>query len=669
MHNKAIENNKEIGKMKNFMKNMFNHFRVMFIEDGDVLSDERLVKAITLNENLKAFGFCLKPEDIVRVARAKNLDSLFDEFKSLQSEIKAEPMYPDFPSQVLSMDEAEFRFHQLVHYFSTYGIEYLFGVDVQKGWLPDVESTEKTVQDVTLLEAKTIEIADKSNLYILPCKRILTKKERISQMEENILCEALKHVEPSALDFEIPFKENLGIVACLIIDNTDSKTAKKLLARLCQHTGDVWRCLSAYLAAKKYHLTTSQKKLFVKLFESYSVADFQSNLIISNAKAEKVIRQLEFLSFNRFSRSPEHKEAVRKLRNGELRSWQGQVDFLLSSDGEKALDFIAQRPGMLVRLTARLMRLGYKSDDIAEKLVKNAGALSMQTLITILNHFGKASIIAERDDAEEIYKVMHQALNEKMKTIETPFKGKKVFIDEGDFSLEFSHIEKKSEEGGYVRSGLAYKMPKEANKVRFFVYWNDKERIDIDLHATACGKNEEYIHVGWNGEYNFANIVHSGDITHSDAAEYIDIDMNKTDAVNVNFAVDLYSGARYFENIEECFVGLTAVGRSGKDVVLYDPKNCFFSHNLKSKAVCLNYGRLDVVNRVLIVSGKPIKDSYFNNTPVEYSRYTLEEYLENLLAAQEAKEVSREEADVVLVMGKPNAENEVSILDNDFFRD
>ena len=656
--------------MKDYLKNVFNELRLFVIEDGDAaLSDENLVKAMTLNENLKAYGYCLKPTDIVRVARSASLESFYEVFKSLQDEVLAKPMYPDFPKQVMDLSEAQFRLHQAAHYFSTYGLELLFGVEVDKGWLPNMTSTEKTEKDVALLAAKPFELISKEEMFVLPLKKILEKKERMTLPEKAIVSQALSQVEPELLaEISVPFKENLVDVFCIIADDTQPEVALKLLHNLCKNTNDIWRCLYVFLGRHKRHLTTSQKRLFVKLFESYPIADFQANLIVTNTKAERVVHTLEYLSFNRFSRSAEHKEAVRKLRNGELRSWQGQVDFLLSSDGEKALDFIATRPGMLVRFTARLLRLGYRQEDIAEKLVAHAGALSMQTLLALINHFGTDTVLDERDDAEAVYAVMLEALQAKMATLETPIKGKRIFLDEGDFSFDFSHIEKSAEAGGYVRSGLAFKVPEAARRVRFFVYWNDSHRVDIDLHGAAYTADGDNVHIGWDGGFNDSGIIFSGDITHSDAAEYIDIDLENTDAKNVTFSIDLFSGKSSFGLIDTCFVGMTAVSRIGENVMLYDPKNCFFSHDLKSNERGLYYGHLDVENRVLVVSGRPNSRRYA--TPkVATSRYSLRKFLEDLAEAQGAEVVAREDAEVVLVMGKPNAENEISIIDSNFFCD
>ena len=662
----------------NYEKELFREMRILGVPSifpTTYITDESIVKAITINENMKAYGYCLKPNDIYRLASIGNnwMNSFYDRFLMLMDDVKAEPMYPDFPNQVMKIDEAMFRMHQMMHYFSTYGVEALFDVEVSSGWLPDVDSTEKIEDDETLLEAKVVELIDSDYIYQIPVVRILTKKERMTIPEIEILSEALPQIDLAELsDIEIPFKENLQMIFGMVADTFESQEAIPILNSICQHSGDVWRCFGSYLKKHNYKLKTSQKKMVVKLLETYSIADFEANLYLSAAKGNEIIRKLEYLSFNRFCRKPAHKEAVRRLRNNELKSWNGQVDYLLGRNMSEALSFIAQRPGMLVRLAARLIRLGADPETIADKLIERADSLSMQTLISVLNHFSLPTVNEDREDAFMIFRVMYKALRRKMELIDTPFRNKKIYIFEGDYSFENSFVDmNKSSEGGYVRSGIAYRIPEEANRIRFFVYWNDKKRIDIDLHAWARLENGDVSHVGWNSDFRTNGMVHSGDITHSDAAEYLDVDLAVATAESVTFTINSFTGVP-FSNIEECFTGMMAVKEVNENVKLYNPKNCFFSHNLKSKTTSIFYGRIDIKNRVLVMNAKEEASRYGRITKemTESPMFGLNNYLRTLAGAQNAEIVeTAEDADYILVMGKPNSDNEISILDNNFFCD
>ena len=512
------------------------------------------------------------------------------------------------------------------------------------------------------MKCKTIQVISNDDKYILPLRQILTKKERMTLPEAAIVAEAVKHVSAEELaEIEIPFKENQTAVFCYIMDFVPEPVSR--LNAVCQHTGDVWKCLAVYLKDHGNHLTTSQKKTIVKVFESFPVEDFEANLCLSSRKAEVIIRMLERLSYNRFSRSDAHKEAVRKLRNGELRSWNSRMEYLLSNDGAKALDFIAQRPGMMLRMVARLVRMGYDSDEILDRL--DCASLSMQTLITVENFFSMKKIYDEREEAPIVEEIILEALFSKMKSLtDVPFRGKKVYIDEGEYDFANSYVDmgNKSAEGGYVRSGLAFRIPENINRVRFFVYWNDDRRVDLDLHVDAKTTYGEDIHVGWNGGFKGHGLYFSGDITESDSAEFIDIDLAE-DVSTAHFNIHSYRNNQPFSGIETCFVGMQAVSDIGENVELYDAKNCFFTHNLRSNTRWLNYGFINVPERYLMVSAKQKAD-------IDTVNFTLTEYLEMLTEAQDATIVyDREDADVVLVMGKPNSDEEISILDNNFFCD
>ena len=82
-------------------------------------------------------------------------------------------------------------------------------------------------------------------------------------------------------------------------------------------------------------------------------------------------------------------------------------------------------------------------------------------------------------------------------------KGKRVYVDMNNYNLEMSTIEcnTKSSEGGYIRSGLAYRIPEDIKRIRFFVYWNDSSRVDVDLHAKLVANSGTISNIGWDADY------------------------------------------------------------------------------------------------------------------------------------------------------------------------
>ena len=648
-----------------YAKILLSEMRMVVVSKKErEITDESLARALTLNENLKSFGFTFMPKDLIEYfgnISKEEAEIVWHRFKNLMPNTSAEPMYPDFPSQVLEMNEAEFRLHQMIHYFTTYGIESLTGEKVDEGWLPKTPKTEKTEEDISLLKAKTLEPILKKEMYNKPFKRILQKTERMTDKEVKIIEECVKHLHQLDLNIDIAFKENLTAIFIAVMNADISRTSKILVLKsLCQHTGDVWKCLESYLTEKKWHLKTSEKRTIVKLLESYPAEDFRANLIITNKKANRVITLLEFLSYNRFSGSEAHKEAVFDLRNGSLHSWQSVMHTLIADHDNNTVSYMGARPGILLRNVNWLLKEGYDKNDIADELCKHAAALSAQTLVNVITDFNREK--DGHEHADKVSFVLKKALIEKMRCMDVPFERKKVFIDWKDISPENSVINK-SEEGGYVRSGLAIKLPESGRYLRFFTYWNDEHRIDIDLHAFFVDLNGNKHHVGWYGDFNNSGIVHSGDITHSNAAEFIDIDLENPNIDYVDLTIHSYTRVP-FMNIDTVYTGLMSVSEVGKkaNVELYNQKNVLWSHDLTTNQNYLHYGKIDVQNRLLILDG--------SSTDKGDSSFTLDYYFDLLFKSVNASAVdNREDAEIVLVPYKAESEKEVSILDNNYFLD
>jgi hypothetical protein len=636
------------------MKKIFKEMHVIAIDQNQEISNESLVKAVTLNENLKSLGLVLKPMDIIKVAKSSEINTLYDRLRKYVGEVLAKPMYPNFPTEVMLIDEAEYRLHQLMHYFSTYGLMSL-GFEVDKGWLPDRETIEKTKKDDALLDLHVVEIVD--DIYSYAAEKILSRRQRMTLPEKEIIRQCIKHLDADFFDFKIPFKQNLLDLVQLFADQRNQAAARKV----CQHTGDVLKCLDYYLTRNKWKLTTSQKKFWVKLLESYDVKDFESNIMLSIKKGERSELVLRYLDFNNYSRSKGHRKALAKLRNKDLKSWEAKWKAVFAEgNNRKGLEIIAQRPGIMLRNLTFLLRNGCSKKDITEAL--DGTALSAVTIVSLLNTFGKR----DSEEADMVYDICLKALSEYLASVETPILGKKVFIDEGIYDIDHSEIRgnARSEEGGYVPSGIAYRIP-ECRHLRAFVYWNSEQYSDVDLHGAGEMINGDDFHIGWNASFRNAGVVMSGDITHPDAAEYIDIDVDYVKNATIN--IDVFSGGT-FKDLETCFAGLMAVNRLGQDVKLYDPANCFFSHDLNQNSRFIHYAYIDVENRFLLFDGTAEKNKIYDSE-VAYvkGKFDLRQYLEIFFTAQGAELVEKDDAEVILSMEK--AENSISLFDENFFLD
>ena len=198
------------------------------------LLDKQITKAMTVNEELRNLGYTLKPGDILALAASRSVDGFAEHFRSLLPKVDAPPMYPDFPSQVMEMEEAEFRLHQMIHYFSTYGLEDLFGVKIGRGWLPDVEATPKSEKDDKLLSAKVLELVPEKDAPLTAVRRILARRERMSRPAGKIVALAVPLLRPEELaGIPIPFKENLVLLFDAVLEGTDGPGAARPAGEHC----------------------------------------------------------------------------------------------------------------------------------------------------------------------------------------------------------------------------------------------------------------------------------------------------------------------------------------------------------------------------------------------------------------------------------------------------
>jgi len=877
-----------------FHELLLSELRMVTYQPGNLaaVTDEMLCQAVTLNENIRSLGYVLRPDDMIRLSASPSLKGFFKHLKALVPDVKDKPMYPGFPQQVMAMSEAEFRLHQAIHYFSTYGLELLTGTKVSRGWLPKYDHPERTEKDTSLMDCRVIELVAEQEAPAKVLSVLLGRRERLTNPELDLVAECAPLCTAEQMQgIKVRFKENIDLLFPMLMALSDREAALRTLHAVCAHTGDVLESAKKYLSAHKYHLSTGEKKLLVKLLESYSVYNLRVNLMQSLHLRERNLLVLERLDYNRFSRSEAHREAVRALRNGELLSWHGIGEALLRDHSPEALTHFAQRPGYMVRMLNRLLSLEYSAEEILAALTPRSGAISghlvLRTLRTMMKrsaelddkhrqavreceqkyrseenqtvnvdlerryiemraemnlqsarqtwleqpedavraelwrtiwaleeqlsdkkreliakrgtllrltnamnlrrrregmyrnanhdidvdllyfrmyadmpdklraqiatreaeivrlterieaekveaeenlerrveeirhaneiHYAQAVADIEARKANELSKLLKRAAEEveNRKTIlerkaaelaaleeayqreklasrydvqaaeilrellrahfaqvVTPLKGKKVFLDMDEFDLEHSVLETedRSKDGGYIRSGIAYRIPEDAKYVRFFTYWNDRERIDIDLHAGGVTMDGQNLHIGWNSDFRKGGVVHSGDITHSDAAEYIDIDLSAP-IREIYTNVNLYNG-RSFKNIETCYVGMMAVDKIGQEIRHYDPANCFFTHRLTQKTRNLYYGFIDVQNRFVRFIGQENEGGWAARPSVEDEQtlFSVKEYLDSVFEGQGVQIVSDEsEADVVLSMGKSLSDVGMSLADNNFF--
>jgi len=648
--------------------------------------------ALLDKDNLNAIGYDLKEEGVLKLAKDYSMNykmtPLYQRVMEMEPSIEVNPMYPNFPKQVLEMDEKEFRIDQVLHYMSTYGLEDFLGIQVDKGYLPETKDIIEREEDKQVVSLKTLDYLYPNEVDKKVIQDVMGKKERLLpgelELAKTVMLRTNERIE------NIPFKENIeNIYGDVILQANKSKDLTSLyktfdsLKFLLKHPGDVLDLLEYVVVKNKYkHLKTSVKRGFVELIEQFSTSAIEENLASNkwskrflgkHGKSRKINRNIaliDYLSYNRFSKNDEAKKIVSDLKDGKLISWNQKLEKAYSeNNNEKVLGLLSQRPGIMFRQVNRMVKSGIDKMDILKTFDKKAGELKTQSIVSAINNY----------EGEEKFKEIVDNLFINiliMNLRDNPseeFKGKKVYLEESevDFSRSKLEISDKFEEGGYIRNGMAIKIPDEAKYLRFFTYWNDDQRIDIDLHGVTVDSDEDISHVGWNGNKHNDGLVHSGDITHSDAAEYIDLDLDKAKSNNIirtHFNINSYTGVP-FNKIETVFTGVLALSKMGEKANLFDSKNIIFRHDLNSKGTAINYGLIDLENNLIYIDGKISKG--FNDTSstaMPEIKLSINTYI-GLLVTLSGGEVvfNEDDSDIVLGLAKEDKENYISLIDENFF--
>lgn len=665
-----------------FDKLLLSEMRLLESKEANKESQGNLTAAILDNENLKALGYALNYDSIIQLAKDykanPDIQPLYKRVQSLEPAIEISPMYPGFPLQVLEMSELEYRVHQVLHYMSTYGIESALNVEVQEGWLPyDKDSFVERKEDVQVADLKTLEYLPTIEIDERVIQ-LMGRAERLQPKELELAQLTMLRTELPIT--EIPFKENIGkIYGDIMLTGSLEEIYKTLdsLYGLVKHPGDVLDLVEYMVVKNKYkHFKTSVKRGLVQMLESFPADSLEENLASNRwsktflgkkgkARAiNKNIALIDYLSFNRFAISKDAIKIVHELKDGNLISWNQKLEQAYAEGNfNQVLNLLGQRPGIMFRQVNRLVKLGVDHKEIMKSLKASAGNLKTQSIVSALNNY---------DGVEEVDKVFLSTLvaNLLSKDIED-FRGKSIYIDEKDVDFSKSKIEITDKFEGYITNGLAIRLPEKAKFLRFFTYWNDERRIDVDLHGVAIDDTGRANHIGWHGSRSGGALVHSGDITHSDATEYIDLDLEQAIEKGiklVQFNINSYTGVPFI-NIDTVFTGIMALSEMGQEVDLFDPKNVMFRHELEYKAMSIDYGMIDIENNVMYIDGTPSdrhNDTNVNGVPK--IKLDIMTYLGLLILTQGGKIVeARDEADLVIGLAKADEENYISLIDKNFY--
>lgn len=304
---------------------------------------------------------------------------------------------------------------------------------------------------------------------------------------------------------------------------------------------DVVKGIDYCLAQEHYKLRTSQKKWLVKEIEKTDARSFGLALAQSHTVADRSKTILNFLSYNKFSRSPEHRVIVKDLRNGSLMTAN---KFLKQKVRRRDLAEVKRVVGAVPSLFWE--RLSEMIDNFSQEELREIGEschFSLGVLVTAL----------AKENTPEVRKLLEDLMDSTLTKMNLGIRGKRVRVAIENYSPEFSML-------GEV---MANKIPDDTRLVRVKLQWKDTVCNSIDLITTK--EENEHLAILGHGE-EMEELLSSKDNCGVRCAEWVDLDLAKVNG-KFNFHAHLYSGRNLFSQVSECTLTVEKIDKLGGESV------------------------------------------------------------------------------------------------------
>ena len=561
----------------------------------------------TASVNLETLGYILSDE-LLQACRKLSQDefsafyrNLADTLKRLKGAHQAfKPMYPNFPEQVMGMDETELYLNALIHYWTAGQV------------VPFVEVKKRAslpLMPATTLKLQVIGLGTGEEFRQLFTKLVGSNASLSEQDKEDVawFVKAYGQDIERLLPEVIPQKETIATLAALLFKHALPSRALEIIGKFIKTATDVLRLavsmsggdISLAQPRKFISFKRAERKLLLSLLER-----FKSPVEDMLRWKGRWIRLGERLHPGEFgARFPKSAEAFRILRDDiPVETFNRLVEHALAAhDPGAALMQLKARPGDMARRLDHLLRL--TADNAAQAEILNtfeqaAPNVSTPLLLQVMHHFqrreaqaGKLRVFLPKGDAAKAhaepntlpdlpheitswaYGICAAVLQKRFAAL--PPLGK-CYVDPTltNFLVPFSQ---RSASKSLRTTSRGSKLPlPECEVLRFFVWWkNGKDRTDLDLSAAVF--DQEFNYVDQIAYYNLKSYggVHSGDIVDAPegASEFIDITLSKVREQKVRYVVMVvmsYTNQHYCD-LPECFAGWMArsAAQSGE---IYEPR-------------------------------------------------------------------------------------------------
>ncbi|MGI4789861.1 MAG: TerD family protein [Janthinobacterium lividum] len=590
----------------------------------------------------EALGFTFS-EPLINGCQHLALEQLTDLYHTLMPDLrrmkgankKFRPMYPNFPAQVMEMDEGRLYFNAIIHYLS--GGKLFPRTDAKER--KPLEGNPK----LQVIELGTEEEFESLFGQITASNTSLSEQDRedltwfVSSYGEEI-----ERLLPAA----VPQKETMAFLASLLLKHTAQ--AEPFIARFCRTATDILRLAVALSggdvslagAAKFRTFSRPERRLLLGLLERN--ANPTEDMLRWKGRWIRLGEKLHIGEFK--ARYPRSWEAFGVLRNDlPFATFNSRVEKALADpDIAEALAVLMPRPGDLARRLDHLLRLDLSRQDLVIQAFEGAAdKVSTPVLLQVMTHFQnrndgaalrvffpKGSLAKAHgepndlpplpaDVCKRIANTCQEALVERFKAL-PPLGVCYVDPNLSDYPVPFSQ-RSASKSFRTIPRGSKLPLLIDGKVLRLFVWWkNGTDRTDIDLSATMFDENFRAVDVVTYYELRCDGGVHSGDIVDAPngASEFVDITLERMEARGIRYVAMTLGGytPQPFCDLPECFAGWMSRSdaESGE---IYDPRTVQDRLDLTSASRIAIPLVVDVQDRKLIWCDMALKNNpnFVNN--------------------------------------------------------
>ncbi|WP_457447211.1 TerD family protein [Roseateles sp. P5_E4] len=536
----------------------------------------------TMLKEIEPLGFVLADEVVSRLSTltaeeaARLLRDATQEMRKLVGAHRQHvPLHPGFPTQVMTLTEAQLYLNAVSHYVS----------------LRRMPSTED--QRPPLLHNRSprvVELGSAEDFEVI-CTRLAGSAASLSAQDQADLTWFVRQYRADVfrlLPAKFPFKENLALLgAQLVLHVGEDERTQHFVETHFRTATDVLR-LAAGLSGGDVSLAAPsrfarfprrQRRLLLALLEG------------CGGLTEDMRRRVE--EFKRLGerlhpgehaeRYPKTAAAFTVIRDGlPFTSFNSRVEqALITGDVTGAAQALEARPGEYARRLDVLLRKSGEPEALLKRFAELAPRVSTAVLLQVLAHFkvraekGRLRVFFPKGEVAKVF-----ALRDRRAAIDERVARRVVRGCEEALMARFAHLPPLG--SCYVDPMLAsYVVPlaqraasktlrtfargsripvPEGGFIRLFLWWmNGRSRVDIDLSVVLYG--DDYRYMDTVAFYNLRSwgAHHSGDIVDAPkgAAEFIDLDLQMLRDRGVRFVmmcINSYSGQAYCD-LPECFAG------------------------------------------------------------------------------------------------------------------